>query len=100
MLEFENTLASDYCAEIKILNAPLTQSNAISQRYVAGKDKQKQKQNVQKALHMQNIKRQGLLLLETLLRCQHVTNYPPGSAQLVSHSQSINPENTQCESAL
>ena len=45
-------------------------------------------------------KRQGLLLLETLLRCCHVTNYPPGSAHWVSHSQSINPENTQCESAL
>ena len=43
MLEFENTLASDYCAEIKILNAPLTYSNAISQWYVAGNDKQKKK---------------------------------------------------------
>ena len=47
MLEFENTLASDYCAEIKILNAPLTQSNAISQWSVDGKDEQKQKQTVQ-----------------------------------------------------
>ena len=47
-----------------------------------------------------NIKRQGLLLLETLLRCQHVTNYPPGSARCVSHSQSIKPENIECESEL